>query len=77
MAVWIAFFPVSLIFNYLFGDLLAHLPMLPRIALSTLILTPIMVCVFIPASTRLLARWLRGEPRTARGNTKAHPTSGR
>lgn len=62
VAVWLAFFPVSLIFNYVLGPLLAPLDLLPRILISTLILTPIMVCGFIPLSTRLLAPWLNANP---------------
>lgn len=58
IAVWLAFFPISLLFNAAFGDHLSHLPLLPRILLSTLILTPVMVCVFIPLITRALKGWL-------------------
>jgi len=63
VAVWLAFFPVSLAFNALFGDLLGQLPLLQRVLLSTLALTPIMVCGFIPLMSRLLAPWLQAEPR--------------
>lgn len=57
VAIWLAFFPVSLAFNLLFGPWLATLGMLPRVMLSTLALTPLMVYLFIPLSTRLLASW--------------------
>ncbi|HGM5581006.1 TPA: antibiotic biosynthesis monooxygenase [Pseudomonas putida] len=57
-AIWLAFFPVSLLFNLLFGHWLAPLDLLPRVLLSTLVLTPLMVYLFIPLSTRLLASWL-------------------
>ncbi|MFJ4141278.1 antibiotic biosynthesis monooxygenase [Pseudomonas sp. NPDC089734] len=62
VAIWLAFFPVSLTFNFLLGPLLDHLELTPRIMLSTLILTPLMVYLFIPLSTRLLANWLNTEP---------------
>ncbi|MCA1773756.1 MAG: antibiotic biosynthesis monooxygenase [Halomonas sp.] len=61
VAVWLAFFPVSLLFNWLFGSTFASWPMLPRVLVSTLMLTPVMVFVFIPLSMRLLAPWLAGK----------------
>ncbi|MFJ3449855.1 antibiotic biosynthesis monooxygenase [Pseudomonas sichuanensis] len=64
-AIWLAFFPVSLLFNLLFGHWLAPLNLLPRVLLSTLALTPLMVYLFIPLSTRLLAGWLNPAPRSA------------
>ncbi|WP_417331097.1 antibiotic biosynthesis monooxygenase [Halomonas cupida] len=61
IAIWLAFFPVSLMFQLLFGDALAGLPTVPRVLASTLMLTPVMVFIFIPLSTRLLAPWLQAE----------------
>lgn len=61
VAIWLAFFPVSLIFQLSFGDVLSMLPLLPKVLLTTLILTPVMVFLFIPLSTRLLAPWLQGQ----------------
>lgn len=71
VAIWLAFFPVSLAFNLLFGHWLAELSLLPRILLSTLGLTPLMVYFFIPLSTRLLAGWLNARP-----SSPKRPTSG-
>jgi len=62
VAIWLAFFPVSLAFNLLFGHWLAEMALLPRILLSTLGLTPLMVYFFIPLSTRCLANWLNARP---------------
>lgn len=61
IAIWFSFFPVSLMFHFLFGPLLADVALVPRILMSTLALTPMMVFVFIPLSMRLLGPWLRGE----------------
>ncbi|WP_313089010.1 antibiotic biosynthesis monooxygenase [Pseudomonas sp.] len=61
VAIWLAFFPVSLLFNTLFGDALAGLGLPMRILVSTLALTPLMTYLFIPLSTRLLAPWLQAE----------------
>ncbi|MNT84710.1 hypothetical protein D3C72_2247630 [compost metagenome] len=65
VAIWLAFFPVSLLFNLLFGHWLAGMDLVPRVMLSTLALTPVMVYLFIPLSTRLLAGWLQAAPATA------------
>lgn len=62
VAIWLAFFPVSLIFNFALGPLLAELSLLPRILIGTACLTPLMVYFFIPLSTRLLANWLNSTP---------------
>ncbi|MAB98200.1 antibiotic biosynthesis monooxygenase [Pseudomonas sp. J237] len=59
VAIWLAFFPVSLAFNLLFGGLLADFSLITRVLLSTLALTPLMTYLFIPLSTRLLAPWLQ------------------
>ena len=66
VAIWLAFFPVSLAFNLLFGHWLAELSLLPRILLSTLGLTPLMVYFFIPLSTRCLSGWLNAPAKPAR-----------
>jgi antibiotic biosynthesis monooxygenase (ABM) superfamily enzyme len=58
-AIWLAaFFPVSLLFNFVLGPLLSELALAPRVLVSTLALTPLMVYGFIPLSTHLLANWL-------------------
>ncbi|CAM3600503.1 antibiotic biosynthesis monooxygenase [Halomonas sp. FME1] len=61
VAVWLAFFPISLLFQWLFGGVLAEWALVPRVVVSTLMLTPVMVFVFIPLSMRLLAPWLQGK----------------
>ena len=65
VAIWLAFFPVSLIFNFVLGPLLSELSLLPRVFVSTLALTPLMVYLFIPLSTHLLASWLLSTPNKA------------
>ncbi|WP_349971622.1 antibiotic biosynthesis monooxygenase [Pseudomonas caspiana] len=66
VAIWLAFFPVSLLFNFVLGPLLNDLQLVPRIMISTLILTPLMVFWFIPLSTHLLAGWLNPTPAPTR-----------
>ena len=60
MAIWLAFFPVSLAFNLLFGGFMSEWPLVLRVLLSTLVLTPLMSYWFIPLSTHLLDPWLQG-----------------
>ena len=62
VAIWLAFFPVSLLFNFVCAPLLGELALLPRVLVSTLALTPLMVYLFIPLSTHLLAGWLHSTP---------------
>lgn len=62
MAIWLAFFPVSLLFNFGLEPLLAELGLFSRVLVSTLALTPLMVYLFIPLSTHLLAGWLNPAP---------------
>ncbi|NMY38317.1 MULTISPECIES: antibiotic biosynthesis monooxygenase [Pseudomonas] len=62
VAIWLAFFPVSLLFNAVLSPLLGELNLVPRVLLSTLALTPLMVYWFIPLSTHLLAGWLHRAP---------------
>ncbi|MCF5632260.1 antibiotic biosynthesis monooxygenase, partial [Pseudomonas syringae] len=71
VAIWLAFFPVSLIFNFLLGPLLNPLDLLPRILISTAVLTPLMVYLFIPLSTRLLASWLNSPQTTPERATQS------
>ncbi|MGH8355772.1 MAG: antibiotic biosynthesis monooxygenase [Pseudomonas sp.] len=72
VAIWLAFFPVSLAFNLLFGGALSELPLLGRVLLSSLALTPLMTYLFIPLATRLLAPWLQGtRPRLLRATNPA------
>lgn len=73
VAIWLAFFPVSLLFNLLFGNVLGELSLVMRILLSTLMLTPLMTYLFIPLSTRLLAPWLNtpSYPRIRHGKQPA------
>ena len=62
VAIWLAFFPVSLAVNAWLGDALARLPLLTRVLLMTMALTPLMVFVLVPLLTRLLRPWLATAP---------------
>ena len=62
VVIWMAFFPVSLAVNAWLGDALARLPLLTRVLLMTMALTPLMVFVLVPLLTRLLRPWLATAP---------------
>ena len=74
VAIWLAFFPVSLAFNLLFGGVLTDYSLVTRVLLSTLALTPLMTYLFIPLSTRLLAPWLLDQ-RANRPRRPSHAAS--
>lgn len=71
VAIWLAFFPVSLLFNFGLGPLLSELDLFSRVLVSTLALTPLMVYLFIPLSTHLLANWLHPSPPRAKATEAA------
>jgi len=74
VVIWLAFFPVSLIFNFLLAPLLNELSLLPRVLVSTLALTPLMVFLFIPLSTHLLSPWLHNAPRAPIRASESSPS---
>lgn len=56
--IWLAFFPLSLLTTLLLGELVPDLQVVPRVLLSTLIMTPIMTYIALPFMTTRLAWWL-------------------
>lgn len=61
VTIWLGFFPLNLAFTYLVTLLVPGwdaLPILARVLLTTLFLTPIMTYVLLPGVTRMLRRWL-------------------
>ena len=59
VSIWLAYFPLLLMFSALLGERLAALPTFWRALLTSVALTPVMVYACIPLVTRLLRRWLR------------------
>ena len=70
VAGWLACLRLSPLVNFVLGPLLGELDLAPRVLVSTLALTPLMVYWFIPLSTHLLANWLHPAP-TPRKATEA------
>ncbi|MGZ4438362.1 MAG: antibiotic biosynthesis monooxygenase [Nocardioidaceae bacterium] len=56
--IWVAFFPLSLASSFLFGAFAPTLAVLPRVLMTTLVMTPLMTYVVLPQLTRRLHRWL-------------------
>lgn len=59
VSIWLAYFPVLLVFSMLVSEHLIALPVFWRVLITSVTLTPIMVFVCIPVITRVLQRWLR------------------
>jgi hypothetical protein len=60
--IWFAFFPLSLLTSWTFGLLAPDLDLLPRVLLSTVVMTPVMTYLVLPQLTRRLDWFLHGEP---------------
>lgn len=58
VSIWIAYFPMLLIFSLLLNEQLSALPVFWRVLITTLTMTPVLSFICIPFITRLLHRWL-------------------
>ena len=58
ITIWLGFFPMSLLINYLVVAHLGTMPLVFKTLIATLINTPIMVYVVLPWITARLSRWL-------------------
>jgi antibiotic biosynthesis monooxygenase (ABM) superfamily enzyme len=67
VVIWLAFFPLTLLVSWLFGEVAPGLPLVQRALVSTLLMTPVMTYVVLPRMTRALGWWLQGEPAPWRG----------
>jgi antibiotic biosynthesis monooxygenase (ABM) superfamily enzyme len=62
--IGLAIFPMSLLINWLLGPHISSWNVVPRVALSTLIVVPYMTWVGVPNLTRWLHGWLNPATRT-------------
>lgn len=60
--IWFAFFPLSLAMTVLAGWLVPDLHVVPRVLVSTLLMTPVMTYLVLPFLTSRLEWWLHGRP---------------
>ncbi|MET1022339.1 MAG: antibiotic biosynthesis monooxygenase [Arthrobacter sp.] len=61
VSIFLPFFPLSLLANFLLHPLTAEWPLPLQVLLTTCLLTPLMTYVFLPVTTRLLGPWLRSK----------------
>lgn len=60
--IWFAFFPLSLLVGWVLSETVPHLPLVPRVLLTTVAMTPIMTYLVLPQLTARLEWWLHGRP---------------
>lgn len=60
--IWFAFFPLSLVVSALMVLVAPGWPLVPRVLVTTVVMTPIMTYVVLPQLTARLDWWLRGQP---------------
>ncbi len=67
VTIWLGFFPVNLLASWLLGYVpgFEALPLVVRVLISTLLLTPLMTYLVLPAVTRMLRPWLQRPRRLA------------
>ncbi|NNH03468.1 antibiotic biosynthesis monooxygenase [Microbacterium ulmi] len=60
VTIWLGFFPCNLLASWLFGFVpgFGELPLVTRVLISTVVLTPIMTFWVLPWVTRMLRPWL-------------------
>lgn len=59
VSIWLAYFPVLLVFSVLASEPLSLLPVFWRVLITSVALTPVMVFICMPLVARMLHRWLR------------------
>ena len=64
VAIWLGFFPTNLLATWLLGFIpgFADQPLVLRVLLATLLLTPVMTYLVLPWVTRMLRPWLHRTP---------------
>jgi hypothetical protein len=60
--IWTAFFPLSLLTGLLLSHAAPGLSLVPRVLVTTVLMTPVMTYVVLPQLTRRLEWWLQGRP---------------
>jgi len=60
--IWTAFFPLSLVTGLLLREVAPSLAILPRVLVTTVVMTPVMTYLVLPQLTRRLEWWLQGRP---------------
>ncbi len=58
VVTWVTIFPLITLVIVVSSPLIGSLPLVPRLALTTLVTVPLMTWVVMPRVTRLLRGWL-------------------
>ena len=58
LLTWLALFPVLTLVVVIIGPVIGGLPLVPRLAITTAVVVPIMTWVVMPRVTRLFHNWL-------------------
>ncbi|WP_139194757.1 antibiotic biosynthesis monooxygenase [Arthrobacter sp. UCD-GKA] len=66
VSIFLPFFPLSLLSNFLLMPLLGSWPIVLAVLLNICILTPLMTYIFLPVTTQLLRPWLQKPRRDKR-----------
>ncbi len=66
VSIFLPFFPLSLLANFLLHPLTSNWPLPLAVLLNVCLLTPLMTYIFLPASTRLLRPWLQASRKPRR-----------
>lgn len=59
VSIWVAYFPMLLLFSTLLDTQLSSLPLFWRVLVTTLCMTPVLSFLCMPLVTRLFKRWLQ------------------
>ncbi|MEQ3549226.1 antibiotic biosynthesis monooxygenase [Pseudonocardia nematodicida] len=59
--IWLVFFPLNLLVTLTLGALIADWPVVARVAVTTIVLTPLMTYLLLPWITGALGWWLQGK----------------
>jgi antibiotic biosynthesis monooxygenase (ABM) superfamily enzyme len=70
-AIFLVFFPLSVAANVVLSRLVPGAPLVLRVLMATVTLTPVMTYLALPWITSLLAPWLHAQPRPARRKQRA------
>ncbi len=62
IVIFLVFFPLSVVVNWLSGRYVDGLPLVLRVLVSVLVMTPVMTYLALPWITRRLQWWLQGRP---------------
>ncbi|MCD0502437.1 antibiotic biosynthesis monooxygenase [Bordetella petrii] len=64
VSIWLAYFPMLLLFSALLNDQLSAMPLFWRVLVTTACMTPVLSFICIPVITRLLRGWLQPAARS-------------